>query len=275
MIIALMVLIYLPLALLQYFVAPKVGPNPFFGFRVGYTFSSREVWEKTNRFVGRIMLIHALLLIPFIYLGDAYIIPFLILFILPIVATLPIGIRYASYTLEMAGARSTSASTRKMEPIDVGGVWVAAPAVLYILLIIIVLLSIPHLPERVAVHFDERGNPNGWMGRERLLITYPLLSLIFPVIAYVYIYISRKYPLFIHPGRMRFRRDAILKLSVMAVSSGLVVLILVYISIVLNAIREGFMKVYVQYLVVASFMVLIPPFVWLFTKGRIKRGERR
>ncbi|MSP14811.1 MAG: SdpI family protein [Chloroflexi bacterium] len=35
-----------------YYFAPRVGPNPFFGVRIGYAYASREVWNKSNRFGG-------------------------------------------------------------------------------------------------------------------------------------------------------------------------------------------------------------------------------
>ena len=41
--------------LATYFLAPRVGPNPIFGVRVGYSYASREVWDKTNRFGGALL----------------------------------------------------------------------------------------------------------------------------------------------------------------------------------------------------------------------------
>ncbi len=38
--------------LITYWLAPKVGPNPWFGARTGYSVASREVWDATNRATG-------------------------------------------------------------------------------------------------------------------------------------------------------------------------------------------------------------------------------
>jgi len=38
-----------------YYLAPRVGPNPIFGVRIGYAYASREIWDKTNRFGGALM----------------------------------------------------------------------------------------------------------------------------------------------------------------------------------------------------------------------------
>jgi uncharacterized membrane protein len=41
--------------LATYLFAPRVGPNPIFGVRVGYSYASREVWDATNRFGGALL----------------------------------------------------------------------------------------------------------------------------------------------------------------------------------------------------------------------------
>jgi uncharacterized membrane protein len=35
-----------------YWLAPKVGPNPWFGMRTGYSVVNREIWDKSNRLGG-------------------------------------------------------------------------------------------------------------------------------------------------------------------------------------------------------------------------------
>ena len=43
--------------ILIYWLAPIVGPNPFFGVRIGYAYANRETWDKTNRYGGAVMAI--------------------------------------------------------------------------------------------------------------------------------------------------------------------------------------------------------------------------
>jgi len=42
---------------LTYFFAPRMGPNPLFGVRIGYTFTDREAWDRANRHFGKLLAI--------------------------------------------------------------------------------------------------------------------------------------------------------------------------------------------------------------------------
>jgi uncharacterized membrane protein len=48
--------------LLIYIIAPRVGPNPVFGIRTGYSFANRDIWNKVNRVGGLLLLILGFLL---------------------------------------------------------------------------------------------------------------------------------------------------------------------------------------------------------------------
>ena len=92
MITMLLEIIYLFAALLQLFVAPRVGPNPYFGFKIGYTFSNREVWKKSNTFVGLLMTLHALAILPIALMGDEHIWLYLSVYIIPLIGIIAAGI---------------------------------------------------------------------------------------------------------------------------------------------------------------------------------------
>ena len=47
---------------ITYWLAPRVGPNPWFGVRTGYSVASREVWDKSNRVGGLVFAACGLML---------------------------------------------------------------------------------------------------------------------------------------------------------------------------------------------------------------------
>ncbi len=255
--------IYIILALIQYLLAPKIGPNPYFGFRIGYTFADKEVWKKSNKFIGKLMLIHSLLLIPFLFTD--FIIYFLILFVVPLIGIIPVGIKYSSNLLEVKGAK-IGKSEEKIEEITVGKALIISPALIYIILILIEIFSYSYLPSTIAVHFNVAGKPDGWENKWDFMVYFSLLSLIYPFLSYIYIYLGRKYPIYMHPGRMRFKRNAILKVSIIAMDLVGILLIYSYISIVLYSIYNIPLNPYL--LISLIIIVIVVPILWLLTKGR-------
>jgi len=135
-------LLYLVIALLQYFAAPKVGPNPYFGFRIGHTFANEKVWRDANKFMGKIMTVHAIILLPSCLIPD-FLGYFLLLWIVPMLLFIPIGIRYASTRLEMEGARAKISSSKEIKPIELGFLWKISPVVLYIILLAYMIFTYP------------------------------------------------------------------------------------------------------------------------------------
>ncbi|MCD6370112.1 MAG: SdpI family protein [Thermoplasmata archaeon] len=264
-------LIYLALAFLEYFVAPKVGPNPVFGFRVGYTFASRESWEKSNRFVGRLMLIHALLLLPLSLMGDEILALYLIAFMIPLVLIVPVGLRYASNILEMVGAKKGVEERRKMQPIRIEGPWLWLPLIAYVIFLAVMIITCPELPSVVATHFDAGGNPNGWLSREELLLFNSLIGVLPLGIAYLFTFLARRYPLYLHPGRMKFKRGAILKTVILEMSLVELMLILAYLGMLLYATKG---ENYINIIIMLSLIMVISPLIWLYTKGRESGGEK-
>ncbi len=257
-------IMYIAIAALQYFVAPKVGPNPYFGFRTGYTMSSDDAWKKSNRLMGKMMLIHSFLLLPMFLLPDS--LPyFLVLWIVPMIIFIPLGIKYASNVLEIEGARK-EASTQPMEPITAGILWSISPAILYLLLILLVFYTYPHLSPIIAVHFDSAGNPNGWATKSDFVVQYSLFALIFPFIAYLFLYLGKKYPLFIHPGKTRFNRDVYLKTTLLSMDAGLAVIILVYYSIYIYDISKTSFSA--SYFLLMTLIIVMIPIVYLVAKWR-------
>ena len=249
-------LLYLAIALAQYLVAPRIGPNPYLGFRIGHTLASEESWSKTNRFMGRIMVIHSLLLLPLCLVPDSlgY---FLVLWIVPMLLFIPFGIRYASAVLEEAGAKDARASSERITPIKAGLPWEISPALIYGLLFLYILLTYPSLPDVFATHFDASGNPNGWSTKGDFLLLYSLLSAGMMAIAYLFIYLGRRHPLFVHPGKMQFPRDAYLKTIILAMDCAGIILMFTYYAIFIHA-TQGISLSAGFYIIPILFAVVIP-----------------
>jgi hypothetical protein len=55
-------------------------------------------------------------------------------------------------------------------------------AVLYTVFVVMLIHDASRLPERVATHFDLRGQPNGWMSSQGYLAFMAVFGLVFPLI---------------------------------------------------------------------------------------------
>ena len=55
-------------------------------------------------------------------------------------------------------------------------------AVLYAVFVVMLVRDAGRLPERVATHFDWRGQPNGWMSSQGYLVFMLVFGLVFPLI---------------------------------------------------------------------------------------------
>lgn len=57
--------------LIIYFIANRIPPNPFLGFRIGYAYVSRRVWVKLNRISGIVVaLIGVLVLVESLFFWE-------------------------------------------------------------------------------------------------------------------------------------------------------------------------------------------------------------
>ncbi len=258
-------IIYLLTGILEYYLAPKIGPNPYLGFKIGYTFADREVWDKTNRLMGKFSIVHSLILFPSILIPN-FLIYYLILFIIPLVAFIPFGIRYAAIQLEKKGAISENVSPKRLEGINVGKFWSLSPIVLYLLLIAFEFITYPSLPDVIAVHFDAAGNPNGWSSRGSFILSYSLFALFAPAFSYLFIFLGKKYPMYIHPGKMRFPRDAFLKTTILSMDITTITLIFVYFSIYIYAVKK--FVVPLSWYIIVTVILIIFPLGYLLYKWR-------
>ena len=263
--------LYLVIALLQYGVSPKVGPNPYFGFRIGYTFANEKVWKKANKFVGKLMLFHAIILLPLCLIPD-FLIYFIILWVVPMIILIPIGIRYAADLLEKEGAKEERASLRRIEPVSVGILWKISPLVIYAFLLVYMIFTYSSLPNVMATHFDSQGYPNGWSAKGDFFVWYNVLSIIFVATAYLFVYLGKSYPIYVHPGKMRFPKDTYLKLILLSMDSALVLMLLVYAVIYLYATQRIIFSI--PLFTVITLIPIVVPVAYMLYKWK-KGGEEK
>lgn len=180
-----------------YWLAPRLGPNPIFGVRVGYSYANRAVWDQTNR-LGGILL--ALVGVGVALLGAA-------LQTLGIAPRLGMGILTAAMMLALLGmtvglfvyARRLARGTpivREIAPVPFRWAYLAPTLVTFALLVALAAYWYPQLPaERLAVHFNLAEQPDGWQARDEFFLTFLGLAAFFVVFNVVIVFIATREPL--------------------------------------------------------------------------------
>ena len=180
-----------------YYLAPRVGPNPIFGVRVGYSYASREVWDKTNRFGGALM---ALVGIGTAILG-------VLLHLLNLAARDGIGILTVAMLAALLGATAWmfvyarglaqgTAIAREIAPVKFRWTYLAPVLVTFVLLLALAAYVYPALPaDRVATHFNIAEQPDGWQARDEFLVMYLGLAALFVVLDAVAVFVATREPL--------------------------------------------------------------------------------
>lgn len=185
------------IGIITYIFAPRVGPNPIFGVRVGYAYASREVWDKTNRFGG--------MLIALIGLGVALIACSLQLFAVSMAIGMPVLV--AGMLVAMLGAtiwmmlyaRHAAQETtiaHELTQVEFSWAFVAPALVTFILLVGVALYFYPRLPvARIATHFNLYDQPDGWSTRDVFLFSFLGMAALFTLLDFVVVLIATREPL--------------------------------------------------------------------------------
>ncbi len=147
--------------------APRVGPNPLFGVRTGYSMVNREVWNKSNRAGGiAIALVGTLVTLAGVVVGifgprDSDIALLTVTGVL-LVSLLMAMVWIVPYSRRLArGVPITSA-----RPIRLSVGWVVPAGMLAATLVVFLVATASQLPaDKVATHFGMDGMPNDWMSR--------------------------------------------------------------------------------------------------------------
>ena len=183
--------------LATYFFAPRVGPNPIFGVRVGYSYASREVWDRTNRFGGMVMaligLAVALLALLLQLLGVSGADGIVLLTVL-MMATLVGGTAWM-FVFARRLALGT-AIARELTSVRFRWAYLVPVLVTFALLVAVAIYFYPLLPaERMATHFDLNDQPNGWMSRSSFYLSYIGLAALFVVLDALAVLVATREPL--------------------------------------------------------------------------------
>lgn len=198
------------IGIITYVFAPMVGPNPFFGVRVGYSYANREVWDKTNRFGG------ALISLTGLFVGAMA----LVLQILNLKMTDGIMVLTAVMIVAILGstgwmfafARNLAQETavaRELVAVPFHWVYLAPVLVTFGLLVAVALYFYPALPaDRLATHFGLNYQPDGWSTRDGFLVQFLSMAGLLVVLNAAVVFIATREPV-IALGRwgMNWRLD--------------------------------------------------------------------
>lgn len=183
--------------LATYFLAPRVGPNPIFGVRVGYSYASREVWDQTNRFGGALL---ALVGVGIALLG-------VLLQMLGVAPREGMGILATTMIVALLGATAWmfvyarnlargAPIAREIAPVKFRWTYLAPVLVTFALLVALALYFYPQLPaDRVATHFNIAGQPDGWQTRDEFFAQFLGLAALFVVLNVVAVIVATREPL--------------------------------------------------------------------------------
>jgi len=164
--------------LIIYFIANRIPPNPFLGFRIGYAYVSRRVWVKLNRISGIVVaLIGVLVLVESLFFGKV-----LALLLMPaqlVVATVILvecAERLAEKELiNIPGGRETE--IKPIQPFKPNILHIIIPLVMLGVLVGYTITLYPQLPDKVAVHFDINGRPDRYGSKTEVLVVLLISSL--------------------------------------------------------------------------------------------------
>ncbi len=183
--------------LATYFFAPRVGPNPLFGVRVGYAYASREVWDKTNRFGGALLaLVGAVTALAGVILQALNIPQSQGMIVLTVVLmTLLLGATAWMFVYARNLARHTT-SVREIAPVKFHWAYLAPALLTFALLVALTAYFYPHLPaQRMATHFNINEQPDGWMSRDTFIASYLGLAALFVALNILIVIVATREPM--------------------------------------------------------------------------------
>lgn len=250
-----------------YYLAPRVGPNPIFGVRIGYAYASRETWNRTNRLGGALMALVGIgagalaLLLSLLNVsprdGSRWLTVAIVVALLGAVAWMFLYSRALAQGTPMA---------REVTPVRFHPAYLAPGLVSFALLVAVAAYFYPTLPaDRMATHFNIYDQPDGWMPRDGFVLSFLGLAAIFVLLNVLAVVVATREPL-IAFGRWGagWRLDPERGVIYMGIAFALVNLILI--GVLLNVIwfntRGGFLFPFLSllWIIVPLIAVLIAMF---------------
>jgi hypothetical protein len=164
---------------------------------VGYSYASREVWDKSNRLGGALMalvgvgtaslgaLLQLLNLTPRDGMG--------ILTVTMIAALLGVTAWMFVYARNLAQGTTIA---REIAPVRFRWAYLAPVLATFALLVALAVYVYPTLPaDRVATHFNLAEQPDGWQPRDQFIVMYLGLAALFVVLDAVAVFVATREPL--------------------------------------------------------------------------------
>jgi uncharacterized membrane protein len=254
--------ILLAAGIATFYLAPRVGPNPIFGVRIGYAYASREIWDKTNRFGGALMAL--------VGVGTA-----LFGLLLTLLNVAPgegrvwlIGAMLAALSGALVwmffyarGLAQGAPIAREMAPVPFQWAYLAPVILTFAVLVGVTLYFAPQLPaDHVASHFNINDQPDGWTSRGEFVVSFLGLGLFFLILDALAVIVATREPL-IAFGRWGagWRLDPARGLVYLGIAFGLVNLI--FVGVLLNILwyntRGGFLYPFSMLLLGIAVLVVL------------------
>ncbi len=188
-----------------YITAPRIKPNPFLGFRIGYVYVSRKLWVKANRIASIIMAIIAFTTIALVHIVGAT--TSLVLMTLELIASIVALTIYFEKLAEkelISIPSSIEEQNRELivlEPMPPSIYHIAPPLVMLAILVIGILVYYPLLPQKVAVHFNIEGVPDRYASKTEATIIITLsITVVYSIYVFMALLGTRKPEAFYKPG---------------------------------------------------------------------------
>ncbi|AHL23612.1 SdpI family protein [Thermococcus nautili] len=164
--------------------------NVLIGFRIGYTWHSERVWEKVNTFAGVFSIAYSLILFVLALYGISMNV-FILIMVAFVVSEVLLGFWMArrEYELEElskeAPEKPPTAGESEVKN-ELGETSVKSYLLLQLgfltFYLLLVALLWDRLPERVASHFNARGEPDSYSSRFWGMVGVPILAWLLPLV---------------------------------------------------------------------------------------------
>lgn len=185
------------IGLVTYVLAPLVGPNPIFGVRVGYSYASREIWDRTNRAGGALMAIVGIAVaLAALGLQQLNVAPGTGM---PVLTALLMIALLASVAWMFVYARGLAQGTelaKKIAPARFQWAYIVPVIASFLVLVVLAAYLYPSLPaDRLATHFDLQNRPDGWSTRDGFMSSFLGIAGIFLLLDIAVVLLATREPL--------------------------------------------------------------------------------
>ncbi len=149
----------------------RCGPNPWFGFRTPHTLASERVWREVNRRAGGAFAALGAVLALGSLLGRGMGANFLAFFGFVLGMLLVLTVYYAFLAWRLYKAEGWEVPREEVSLWDfVPPRWEVLPVAILLSCLLWTLVVYPSLPQRIPVHFDLAGRPDGWARKSFLSV---------------------------------------------------------------------------------------------------------